>query len=341
LKRKGSLPTSKLYKEKLMPDKCPVCESELKEKRPSGLFNGYDCPRCGRFVLHEDIEFKLQYLCGMQYGKKDPKKISIISYAIRKMQEAEDQKSIWPNINEQLISAILKNPLPGLNQQLNNMILWIGKKTNPGEKVKIDVTVHQSIMGAINREGFGFVLEQLKDQGLIEGTLVWDSIRCEIETKLSFIGWKYYRELEKESVDSRKAFMAMEYGDKELDEIVEKYFKQAVAHTGFELYRLDEKPKAGLIDDRLRVEIRNSRFLISDLTHENKGAYWEAGYAEGLGKPVIYTCKKEVFEKTKPHFDTNHHLTVIWDPGEIQNAVEILKATIRATLPDEAKLSDE
>ena len=58
-------------------------------------------------------------------------------------------------------------------------------------------------------------------------------------------------------------------------------------------------PKAGLIDDRLRVEIRTSRFLIADLTHENAGAYWEAGFAEGLGKPVIYTCEKSKFDTAK------------------------------------------
>ena len=50
-----------------------------------------------------------------------------------------------------------------------------------------------------------------------------------------------------------------------------------------------------MIDDRLRVEIQSARFLIADLTHENRGAFWEAGYAEGLGKPVIYTCEESVF----------------------------------------------
>jgi nucleoside 2-deoxyribosyltransferase len=64
------------------------------------------------------------------------------------------------------------------------------------------------------------------------------------------------------------------------------------APRGFKLTRLDDDPKAGIIDDRLRVEIRTSRFLIADLTHENRGAYWEAGFAEGDGKPVIYTCRK-------------------------------------------------
>jgi hypothetical protein len=49
-----------------------------------------------------------------------------------------------------------------------------------------------------------------------------------------------------------------------------------------------------------------------------------------------------VFEdKTKgTHFDTNHHLTVPWELDKIDDAVERLKATIRATLPDEAKFSD-
>jgi nucleoside 2-deoxyribosyltransferase len=135
--------------------------------------------------------------------------------------------------------------------------------------------------------------------------------------------------------------MAMKFGDPQLDNIYQNHFKAAVRATEFELKRLDEGQPAGLIDDRLRVEIRQSRFLIADLTHHNNGAYWEAGYAEGLGKPVIYTCRKDAFKQEGTHFDTNHHLTVIWDPDNMGEAVERLKATIRATLPGEAKLGDQ
>ena len=39
--------------------------------------------------------------------------------------------------------------------------------------------------------------------------------------------------------------------------------------------------------------VRDAAFVISDLTHDNSGAYWEAGYAEGLGKPVIYICEEK------------------------------------------------
>ena len=56
---------------------------------------------------------------------------------------------------------------------------------------------------------------------------------------------------------------------------------------------------------------------------------------------MIYTCERGKFEQARPHFDTNHHLTVIWDADNPQAAAMHLKATIRATLPDEAKLADE
>lgn len=81
--------------------------------------------------------------------------------------------------------------------------------------------------------------------------------------------------------------------------------------------------------------------MIADLTHENRGAYWEAGFAQGLGKPVIYTCEKYKFNQQKTHFDTNHYTTVIWDRKDLEKAARDLKSTIRETLPDEAKLTDE
>jgi nucleoside 2-deoxyribosyltransferase len=162
-----------------------------------------------------------------------------------------------------------------------------------------------------------------------------------LKLTLKLDGWEYYENLKRGSISSRKAFMAMQYGDKELDEIVTKHFRPAVKAAGFELYRLDDAPKAGLIDDRLKVEIRTSRFLIADLTHENRGAYWEAGFAQGLGKPVIYTCEKSKFDEQKTHFDTNHNTTVVWDRNNLEKAAIDLKNIIRETLPEEAKLTDD
>jgi hypothetical protein len=55
---------------------------------------------------------------------------------------------------------------------------------------------------------------------------------------------------------------------------------------------------------------------------------------------VIYTCEKRYFDELGTHFDTSHHQTVIWEKDKLDIAAQQLKATIRATLPDEAVQDD-
>jgi hypothetical protein len=131
---------------------------------------------------------------------------------------------------------------------------------------------------------------------------------------LTFAGWQRYEDLKHAQVESHTAFMAMKFNEPQLDNVFNHYFKLAVEATGFKLRDLRDGQPAGLIDDQLRVRLRTARFVVADLTHGSNGAYWEAGFAEGLGRPVIYTCgKKEWNERDLPgeqkvHFDTNHIL---------------------------------
>jgi nucleoside 2-deoxyribosyltransferase len=118
-------------------------------------------------------------------------------------------------------------------------------------------------------------------------------------------------------------------------------FRPAVRRTGFELRVLTDQQRAGLIDDQIRAALISARFVIADLTHGNAGAYWEAGFADGRGLPVIYTCRRAEWDKAKTHFDTNHMLTVIWDPADLMPSGKQISATIRATLRGEATPADD
>jgi nucleoside 2-deoxyribosyltransferase len=91
----------------------------------------------------------------------------------------------------------------------------------------------------------------------------------------------------------------------------------------------------------MRVQIRRAKLLLADLTHDNLGAYWEAGFAEGLGIPVIYLCEETKFEKLGTHFDTNHHTTIKWNLKNPEKALNQLKSTIRETFPTEAIMFDK
>jgi hypothetical protein len=165
-----------------------------------------------------------------------------------------------------------------------------------------------------------------------------------LSATLTLAGWQVAAELRKTGRPTRLAFIAMKFGDADLDAFVRDHLVPAVRTTGFELRALNDSQPAGLIDDQLRVAIRRARFILVELTHGNKGAYWEAGFAEGLGKPVIYLCRADVFNSTddpaKPHFDTNHLVTIIWEPANLAGAAARLAACIRATLPDEAQMGE-
>jgi nucleoside 2-deoxyribosyltransferase len=102
----------------------------------------------------------------------------------------------------------------------------------------------------------------------------------------------------------------------------------------------DEQP-AGLIDNQMQAALLSARFVIADLSHANLGAYWEAGFAEGLGRPVIYTCERSAWDQKRTHFDTNHTLTIIWQAADQKCAEDQMVAAIRATLRSEAVQTDD
>lgn len=53
------------------------------------------------------------------------------------------------------------------------------------------------------------------------------------------------------------------------------------------------------------LAIRSCRFLVADAFGERTAVYYEAGFAGGLGKLVIWTCQKD--ELAKVSFDTRQY----------------------------------
>jgi hypothetical protein len=159
--------------------------------------------------------------------------------------------------------------------------------------------------------------------------------------QMNMPGWIKYAELKERRIESRTAFMAMKFGDTALHNVFDNCFQKAVARTGFKLRLLTDGQEAGSIDNQLRARLLSARFVIADLSHGNPGAHWESGFAEGLNRPVIYTCDKSVWEVQKTHFDTNHMLHVLWDTANLKKTEDEIAATVRATLRSEAIQADD
>lgn len=313
---------------------CPICRLELKNFQPGSAINGtdqFDCNYCGVWRANRI------FVDMIASEVANNARLSLaISFTLRKQQLSNEVAILTNPLYEQL----QKNPaLPSPNQRCIDFVLWLGRRTADlvGNRISVSVVQEGAIVGVApnNHEGFGFVLFALEKRGLLEVT---GHTSQSASIRLTLSGWEFYDELQRGHVSTRNAFMAMPFGVKRLDRVFSECMKRAAGRAGFDLKRLDEEPRAGLIDDRLRVDIRNSRFVVVELTDANAGAYWEAGFAEGLGKPVIYTCEETFFKNT--HFDTNHMLHVLWRDDDLTSAENRLAATIRATLPAEAKMTD-
>ena len=101
-------------------------------------------------------------------------------------------------------------------------------------------------------------------------------------------------------------------------EACEKAIKPACRKCGFEARLISDKYHNNGITDEIMVEIKRSKFVIVDFTYNNSGAYFEAGYAQGLGRPIIRCCKKEWFDNDESglHFDVKHYNTIMWETHE-------------------------
>ena len=82
------------------------------------------------------------------------------------------------------------------------------------------------------------------------------------------------------------------------------------------------------ICDKIIAEIRMSQFAIADVTLQRPGVYFEAGFAMGLGRPVIWTCRKD--DLANVHFDTRQYNHIVWErPEDLREKVtDRIKATI-------------
>lgn len=127
-------------------------------------------------------------------------------------------------------------------------------------------------------------------------------------------GWSFLDSHRQANIESDKVFVAMWF-DSTMDEAWKKGIEAAIDEDcGYKSLRIDNEEFLGDFVDKIISEIRESRFVVADVTGHRKGVYFEAGFAMGLDLPVIWTCRKDDMEKT--HSDTNHFNHVVWETPE-------------------------
>ncbi len=303
-----------------MSDKCPICGNPVPEFQP--VHDKVECKICGTYFPEESFLRDL-YKADL-FQKPDPKITYLISGVVReqtetiavpKLQSLDELKAKIPFENDPLAS-------------IDRILMYIYQKSDSAAAYfVVDPSRDYPIAYAKNEEEFVFFVDKAKDLGYLEvapNTLHY-------YRRLSLKGWERVSHLRLEQSDSRQAFVAMWFND-EMTQTFLEGFKPALEATGYKAFRIDMSEHNGKIDDRIIAEIRKSGLLVADFTGQRGGVYFEAGFAMGLGIPVIWTCRNDI---DKLHFDTRQYNHIVW--SETADLREKLQLRIEASLPNRPK----
>jgi len=278
---------------------CPICKLndgkiDFKGSGFPNIIFKINCPRCREFN------------CAEFFLHTSPNKPELkISAWIRNLNE---QDAEVPLINSEMLKD-LKEKLPDHSPREKQVILLqnIERKTEyPGQRVVLNYIYDFPLAWASGEEEFIYYISSLQERGFVSSDIVSGFCRVIITAK----GWDYLEQLERHIEERTQAFVAMSFSDG-LKHIWEGPIYNAITKAGYKPHRVDAEPHIDRIDAKIISEIKNSRFVVADVTEQKLGVYFEAGYAIGLGLPVLWCVKKDDLDNV--HFDTRQYNHIVWE----------------------------
>jgi nucleoside 2-deoxyribosyltransferase len=315
-------------------DTCLLCDRECETERyPNAEIYWFRCPSCGDFsatsatgVVHEWSEIDRAKLsaCTRERGIHDlsPLVLHHGTSDIAVVQELCPSRSVR-DVDELLASVFPHRIQDRLDRVLANLCALTA---SPGNLVELRPQIDVPVVMAETAHAAEFILNEmmaLKYVYFCPSAASW-------QLRVKAAGIQRAQELESSSLreKSLQAFVAMWF----CDDTVQAYSQGidlAIRECGFSPRRIDLKETNQKVCDEIIADIRRSRFMVADFTGQRGGVYYEAGFAQGLGIPVIWTCKKG--GEKKLHFDTRQYNHILWEtPEELRGK---LTARIRATIP--------
>jgi nucleoside 2-deoxyribosyltransferase len=103
-----------------------------------------------------------------------------------------------------------------------------------------------------------------------------------------------------------------------------------IRRAGYEPVRIDRVQHNNRIDDEIIATIRRCKFVVSDFTLNRGGIYFEAGFALGSMRPVIWTARQGSLSRV--HFDTRQYNFIEWAAEDLPRFARALQLRIEATI---------
>jgi hypothetical protein len=297
--------------------KCLVCPTYANIDLKSGTYYDVRCLQCGRYKV-------VDFTDGELLAKLDEEVKPRVSRWIH------DQCALGtvPVLTAREIESLgnLK-PLP-FQERANRVLKHIAKQTKVyGEPFRLRADPEFfAIAETFKAEDAQFILQYLHDRKYVVSA---NDVKG--TASVTGDGFKEVDRLNEARAEFFQGFVAMWF-DPKMDAIRDEALYPAIEAAGYKPIRLKETEHNNKICDEIVAEIRRSRFVVADFTGKSCGVYYEAGFAAGLGIPVIFTCRKQGDDHDNLHFDVRQFNTIDWtDATDLRSK---LTTRISATIGD-------
>ena len=305
---------------------CPICKLNASIEQPYNvLAYEIECERCGRFGI-SDI---LLLVLGQGQGDLSPADRSLLPYLSAHTKQATTQGVIVMLDTDNWREYARTHTRTPVSQKVRKLLeLLADRSTYPGEVAKISAEVDYPLLDAKSVEEFKYFFEHLGKLEYIEEVQLShpEAAKGLLGCVVTVEGWKRLEPPAGGGIPGR-CFIAMSF-DASLNEAYQLGIHAAVRDCGFDPIRIDLEQHNEKICDKILAEIRMAQFIVADFTRQRAGVYFEAGFAMGLGRPVVWTCHEDELEKT--HFDTRQYNHVKWsNPQDLRvKLADRIRATI-------------
>lgn len=166
---------------------------------------------------------------------------------------------------------------------------------------------------------------------LSKKTGVWVDILIETEKRKKTGGNKF---------STNEAFVIMQIGNKEMDNIWKDVFVPAIRENNLEPKRVDKHDEGRFLGSQIADFIKQAKITIADLTNERPNCYLEVGYTMGLDKfnNLILTAREDHnpdspnYKDKKVHFDISGYNIIWWDNKNLDSFKADLSKKIKGRL---------
>jgi nucleoside 2-deoxyribosyltransferase len=274
----------------------------------------YDCEYCGTYILDSqgfDILREDENIFKMACVLNERRLKGFGGIALDDETKKEELVCGHPRIS---VNELLAQFPQTAGEFLNRILLNLGRLApRPFSEITLNFKKPDNLYLFTKDTGECMtILKELSEQGLIRDG---NSTLKELRKILTLRGLEIIENLQNYSIDSKQAFVAMWF-DQQMDDHYKDGIKKAIEKAGYKAVKINLQDFNGKICDEIIAEIKRAKFLVADFSGLRSGVFFEAGFAKGLGREVIFIVRKADVEELKLHFDTRQYNHIVYDSSE-------------------------